>query len=342
MSPVKSALAGLAVGLLAYFVVGTIGGVTGSHGDSSLALIDSEVTPSLAQGDTEVTNRGTKSVTNLAPGAKTVSPTLSPAVTNLAPGATLPVTPRISSAGGPAVAFTVSILPSPSVTPSPTQTPSPVVPRIATPTPSPTPTPTPTPSPTPSATVSPSVSPTPTPTPPVGTSNVVINEIAWAGTQASQYGEWIELFNDGDLAVNLTGWAIYKTNEVKLIDLAGTIAPGAYILIERTTATSPDPVSDITADVAGAFGGSGLKNLPLGEDLSLRNAGGVTVDTIPCSAGWFAGDVPLKASMERISASVAGSIASNWATNDGSVTTGLDAVGNEINGTPKFRNSVSP
>ncbi len=321
MSPVKSACAGLAVGLIAYFVVGNIGASKLSQGDSALALIGTEVSPSLSPSATEVTNRVTKSITNLAPGAKAVSPSLSPGATSVSPSPAISVTPRVSALVAPTASPTVSVTPRPSVTPNPTPTSSP--------TPSPTPTTTPL--------------VTPTPTPAVGTSRVVINEIAWAGTAFNASDEWVELYNAGDTAVDVTGWSLhgdpYGDGDTIIIVLSGVIAPGAYYLVERTDDTT---VSDIIADVFGPFGGAGLKNLPGGEDLSLRNAGGVIVDSIPCSSGWFAGGAPLKATMERVDPLVPGSDLANWASNTDLITTGLDAAGNHIRGTPKFRNSVTP
>ena len=39
----------------------------------------------------------------------------------------------------------------------------------------------------------------------VGTGQLVINEVAWGGTDASPYDEWIELYNPTDEPVDLTG-----------------------------------------------------------------------------------------------------------------------------------------
>lgn len=122
-----------------------------------------------------------------------------------------------------------------------------------------------------------------------------------------------------------------------MIELSGTISAGAYFLIERTDDTT---VSDIGADVFGPFGGSGLSNS--GEQVTLRTGAGAIVDTVDCSSGWFNVDTAsAKQSMERISALTGGSVASNWASNTGSVSTGLDVAGAPLAGTPKYRNSVA-
>lgn len=319
MSPAKSALVGLAVGLTAYGFATGFGGMFSSKNTDTVATIG-----------TEVTQGGTNFGTTVAPSAKHVAPTLAPSLAPVAPtlAPSVTVTPRVSLAPTQTPTSTPSASPSVTVTPRIT---TPIPTPIITPTPSPTPTPTQTPTPTPTPVT------TPTPTG-VGAESprVVINEVAWAGTVKSASDEWIELYNRGSLPVDLSGFGVFE-GDTRIILLTGVIAPGAYYLIERTDDTA---VSDIAADIAGSFSGSGLSND--GEDLSLRDAGGAALDAVPCAAGWFAGDSALKASMERIDPSIAGSNPSNWATNTGTITTGLDAGGVSIRGTPKFKNSVSP
>src|SRR5260221_480773 len=92
---------------------------------------------------------------------------------------------------------------------------------------------------------------------------VRINEVAWMGTAASQYSEWIELYNSGDEAILLAGWKLYKTGDQLLFTLNKTIAAGGYLLVERTTPSAPDAVPGIN-DESGTFGTAGLKNS--GED----------------------------------------------------------------------------
>ena len=74
---------------------------------------------------------------------------------------------------------------------------------------------------------------------------VLINEIAWAGTRASAADEWIELFNPGDQAQDLAGWILSDGNDIH-VELAGTIAPGAYFLLERE---DDQTISDLPADM---------------------------------------------------------------------------------------------
>lgn len=123
---------------------------------------------------------------------------------------------------------------------------------------------------------------------------VRINEIAWMGTEKSQYSEWLELYNEGDEAVSLAGWKLYKAGDV-LYTLSKSIAAKGYLLIERTTTSAPDAVSGIS-DEAGPFGAGGLRNT--GEDLILKDKSGAAIDTLSFAKGWPAGDAEANKSMQ--------------------------------------------
>jgi uncharacterized repeat protein (TIGR01451 family) len=172
---------------------------------------------------------------------------------------------------------------------------------------------------------------------PVTTRDVVINEVAWMGTAASPYDEWIELYNTGELTIPLDGWQLVDDDSLS-IALSGELPPRGYYLIERT---DDDAVSDIPADWSGGFGTGGLANA--GEVLTLTDGLGNTVDTANADGGkWPAGAAsdgsPSYASMERIGPTAADSD-NNWCTNDGITRRGEDANGDPINGTPKAQNS---
>ncbi len=82
------------------------------------------------------------------------------------------------------------------------------------------------------------------------------------GIIGNQYGEWIELYNTGDKEIDLNNWKLYKDGgDVLVFVLTEKIASGSYLIIERTTDSSPDPLPDID-DESGKFGGGGLINLP--------------------------------------------------------------------------------
>jgi len=232
--------------------------------------------------------------------------------------------------------------------PTPTDTASPTNTDITTPTPTPSPTDTSTSTPTPSPTVTPSGTatlistttptptqsgtPSPTSTPTQVTSGtILINEIAWAGTEASSYDEWIELHNPSSQSFDLTGCMLISDDGSPNIALAGTIPGGGYFVLERS---DDNTISDISADQI--YTGT-LSNT--GETLRLYGPSGEVIDTANGDGGdWPAGDADLRASMER-RANTSDS-PSAWDTNTGYVANGLDANGNPIRGTPGQPNSV--
>jgi hypothetical protein len=166
--------------------------------------------------------------------------------------------------------------------------------------------------------------------------DVVINEIAWMGTKANSADEWIELYNNTNQEIDLTDWKIYEDGGTILITvLQNKIGPKSYYLIERT---DDDSVFDITADIFGPFGGSGLSDN--GEYIILKDNKDNTIDEVNASAGWFTVKKTDKPSMERINPKISGNLAGNWAENNGLTKKGLDAEGNPINGTPKAQNSA--
>lgn len=182
---------------------------------------------------------------------------------------------------------------------------------------------------------------------------VVINEIAWAGTAASSQDEWIELRNNTNRDVDLTGWTLrWREGEEEIVihfgseddntkEVRRTVIPArGFYLLERT---DDETIRDIEADLiyTGALRNSG-------EELRLVDPEGNVVDTANLGGegqGWPAGttgdvaegEVPF-ASMERVDPT-APDRPENWASNDGVIRNGRDAEGNLINGTPKAENS---
>jgi len=161
---------------------------------------------------------------------------------------------------------------------------------------------------------------------------VVIYEIAWMGTDASSYDEWIELYNTSNSAIDLTGWVLSATDGTPNISLEGTINPNSYFLLERV---DDNTISDIQADQI--YSGA-LENA--GEHLELRDDSNQLIDEVNCASGWFAGTNSPRNSMEKISPALDGNAEASWGTNDGVTRNGLDANSQPINGTPKAQNSV--
>lgn len=162
---------------------------------------------------------------------------------------------------------------------------------------------------------------------------VIINEVAWAGTEASPSDEWIELKNNTEQEISVQGWQLVTESEKITISLSGTIPPKGFFLLERTDDTA---VSDIPCNMS--YEG-GLVNS--GDVLRLVNSEGAIEDTANQEGGfWPAGKAsPDYVSMERIDP-LGEDAPSNWKDNNCQVVCGVDAEGNPINGTPASENSV--
>ncbi len=181
-------------------------------------------------------------------------------------------------------------------------------------------------------------------------SPIVINEVAWAGTQASSADEWIELYNKSSYTLGVSDLTLLSAEGSPYLRLSGSIPSHGYYLIERG---SDDTVSDIVADIVlpftGLSSGIGLNNV--GEHLSLIYAtegyASTTLDTTPvlsaCSNGWCFGEAsPAYASMERSDPQVRGSDPLNWHTHTSQRTNGKDSAGAFLSGTAKALNTTAP
>ncbi len=158
--------------------------------------------------------------------------------------------------------------------------------------------------------------------------DIVINEMAWSGTKADSTHEWIELFNDSDKEVDLTGWTLRwrkdKTKEWKEVRLKGTIQAEDYYILERL---SDETISDLKANLI--YDAEKPHKLPLldeGEVMQLLNSDGLIVDTANAEKpelGWPGGSVKPVNSMERIDPKIP-DLRENWATNEGIIIKGKD------------------
>jgi hypothetical protein len=178
------------------------------------------------------------------------------------------------------------------------------------------------------ATPSPTAIPSTSPEPPTSGA-VLINEIAWAGTRASASDEWIELLNTTLTAIPIDGWILSDGADIH-VRLSGLIPAGGFYLLERT---DDHTVSDMTANIV--YTGS-LNNG--GERLMLSDPNGNLIDSANRHGGsWPGGDAESHASMERWGgADQSGS----WGTFTGYFSSGRDAAGGWIQGTPGQPNSI--
>jgi len=165
---------------------------------------------------------------------------------------------------------------------------------------------------------------------------VVINEIAWMGTSpAKTSDEWLELYNNTNEEVDLSGWKILVSGEEMKWDNAGHIlSAGGYYLLERT---DDDTVLDVEADAIFTLSG-GLGNS--GENLILMNSVSSTIDQVDSSLGWFAGAKSNGyRTMERLNFNDPGSLSTNWQTSDSVAPKGRPQGGDVIFGSPGYQNS---
>ncbi|MFN8384541.1 MAG: lamin tail domain-containing protein [Anaerolineales bacterium] len=162
---------------------------------------------------------------------------------------------------------------------------------------------------------------------------VIINEVAWAGTTSSLTDdEWIELYNPGSAAINITGWALKAADGTPSITLNGTIPAGGYFLLERDT---DDTVLDILADQVYA---SNMDLSNSGEALTLRDGANTVIDTANGNGGaWPKGSASTYGTMERIGTTAESD--STWQTNTGIKRNGKNANNGDILGTPKTSNT---
>jgi len=145
--------------------------------------------------------------------------------------------------------------------------------------------------------------------------DIVINEIAWMGTNTSYSDEWIELYNNTNNSVNLDNWTLKAVDGKPEIILSGTIQVNGFFLLERTDDNS---VPNIAADQV--YTGALSNN---GEHLKLFDNQNNLIDEVNCIDNWFAGDNTTKQTMERVNPALL-----SWRTSKNPL------------GTPKMINSV--
>jgi hypothetical protein len=167
-------------------------------------------------------------------------------------------------------------------------------------------------------------------------SRVIINEIGWSGTAASADDEWLELYNAGNDAQDLSLYYIeIGSGDDKIsIPLSGTIDAGEYVVVMKDGAVH-DHGPSLSADTLTLPDGGA--ELTLGE---ATDDGAVVHDTVAFCENWCdkGGD---GISFERWRLDQEGDLASNWGANDENIQHGLDRDDNTVMGTPGARNSVN-
>ncbi|MDD4661733.1 MAG: lamin tail domain-containing protein [Candidatus Pacebacteria bacterium] len=118
---------------------------------------------------------------------------------------------------------------------------------------------------------------------------IIINEIAWMGTENNSNDEWIELYNNTNQEINLDNYKlIIGTKE---ISLEGKINANDFYLLERTDDST---LPNIKADLI--YTGS-LKNTGVKIQLKKNND---IIDEADFENGWNFGNNETKQTAERI------------------------------------------
>ena len=185
----------------------------------------------------------------------------------------------------------------------------------------------------------------------VHTSPIRINEIAWAGTEASAFDEWLELKNMTSETLTLDNLILASvTDEGPSIALTGTIGPNTYYLLERR---DDETVATVVADLVYGTGASEWSLHNDGEELELRHVAGeveTVIDRTPAVAecgGWcFGGSIIVEDQTRRITMQrfevegegADGTDPASWEEYSDTVGDHLDRDGNDILGTPRAEN----
>lgn len=117
--------------------------------------------------------------------------------------------------------------------------------------------------------------------------DILINEIAWMGTETSANDEWIELYNPSSSDISLENYILLLGE--KEIPLKGTIKANGFFILERTDETT---LPQIKADLiyTGSMKNTGMK-------ISLKEE--VLIDEVNFENGWTVGDNTTKQTAER-------------------------------------------
>ncbi|PIR43422.1 hypothetical protein COV24_02680 [candidate division WWE3 bacterium CG10_big_fil_rev_8_21_14_0_10_32_10] len=140
---------------------------------------------------------------------------------------------------------------------------------------------------------------------------VVINEVMWMGSKDSSADEWIELKNNTDTNIDLTGWVIKNAaTSSGNITLLGQIEANGYYLISNYNSNASAISNSINSDLVD----SSLSLNNDGNELILKNKTGNTIDKTP-TGEWVAGtNSDTKNSMERNNDPKEGANTANWHT----------------------------
>jgi len=190
----------------------------------------------------------------------------------------------------------------------------------------------------------------------VTTQPLIINEVAWAGTNTFPEDEWIEVKNMTSSTLDLSHFVITDASGARVIQLSGTLEPVVaqtglgYLVVERSAEAVSGVSNVLTSDFAQLSDSGEQLLLQWGDGLATT-----TVDSTPDVAtcgNWCTGAAlgstgysvqhgtsTMNLSMERKDSSTDGLLSSSWQTTDAYSFHGNDRSGSAIYGTPGVANS---
>jgi hypothetical protein len=142
---------------------------------------------------------------------------------------------------------------------------------------------------------------------------IVISEIMHAPAPGEP--EWIELTNNGSVALHLQGWSVGDEADPEGRELAppaALVAPRGFAVVAQDTVRFRAFRPDLPAEVALLAGLPSLNNT--NDCLILHDPAGVVVDSVPYSALWHHPSqvAPIGRSLERVVLSSGSSDRWNW------------------------------
>ncbi|MFT5857228.1 MAG: hypothetical protein ACI8XO_004487, partial [Verrucomicrobiales bacterium] len=137
--------------------------------------------------------------------------------------------------------------------------------------------------------------------------SVVINEIHYDHDPKTEFGEFVELFNASDSAVDLSNWTFRGAIDYQF-PAGTTIAANGFIVVAENPATL---LAEFAAVGLGPYAGK-LSND--GERVELEDASGATVDEVTYGIGfpWPSASRGKGPSMELINADLDNDLGSSW------------------------------
>ncbi|MCK4410756.1 lamin tail domain-containing protein, partial [Candidatus Bipolaricaulota bacterium] len=143
---------------------------------------------------------------------------------------------------------------------------------------------------------------------PASPGDVVINEIAWMGTEASSGDEWIELANNTNTPINIKDWSIYGADTgvcVNFGDADGNrswVVPShGYLIYANHEDDVNNSAMETNVDIWDAT--ISMINSSPGQVVlyDAPNCTGTEIDRAnQPTGGWFAGNSTDRTTMERI------------------------------------------